>query len=119
MPNWARRMAEEIRIVSTSDSKTTDGVTSSGTAAGNAGHSWHRRERPLRLERRVEFPDYEGLRDFLDRAAELSEETGLYPNLSFGRTYANLTLFADESSGELSDAAESFAERIDALLRQG
>jgi hypothetical protein len=33
------------------------------------------------LERRYEFPDYPRLRDFLDRAAELSEREGLYPGL--------------------------------------
>ena len=72
----------------------------------------------MRLERRVEFNDYEALRDFLDRVADLSEETAIYPNLSFGRTYANLTVFADETSGEITDAAEAFAERIDAFLIQ-
>jgi 4a-hydroxytetrahydrobiopterin dehydratase len=69
------------------------------------------------LERRLEFDNYEALRDFLDRAGELSEETGVYPNLSFGRTYVNMTLFADEDSGELtSDEAERFAERVDSLV---
>jgi pterin-4a-carbinolamine dehydratase len=80
---------------------------------------WRRRERPLRLERRLQFPDYGATQDFLDAAAELSEETGIYPNLSFGRTYVNLTLFADESSGELTPALTDFAERLDALPGAG
>ena len=84
--------------------------------AADGGHPWRRRERPLRLERRVEFGDYEALRDFLDRAAALSEQTGIYPNLSFGRTYVNMTLFADEDSGELSADAERFAARIDGFV---
>lgn len=80
-------------------------------------HGWRRRERPPRLERRLEFPDYEQLRDFLDGAAELSEATDVYPNMSFGRTYVNLTLFADEDSGDISAEAQQFAERIDALAQ--
>jgi pterin-4a-carbinolamine dehydratase len=64
----------------------------------------------------LEFADYEALRDFLDRVADLSEETGIYPNQSFGRTYVNLTLFAEEGSDEISAAAEAFAERVDGFV---
>ena len=85
-------------------------------AQGGAAHPWRRRERPLRLERRLVFGGYEALRDFLDRAGDLSEETGIFPNLSFGRTYVNMTLFADDDSGELSAEAERFAQRVDGLV---
>jgi pterin-4a-carbinolamine dehydratase len=78
--------------------------------------AWRRRERPLRLDRRLEFPDYAATQAFLDASAALSEETGIYPNLSFGRTYANLTLFADETTGELTQELMGFAERLDALV---
>lgn len=81
-------------------------------------HGWRRRQRPLRLERRAEFADYDALRDFLDKVADLSEETGVYPNQSFGRTYVNLALFADEHSDEISAAAEAFAERVDGFLHE-
>ena len=77
--------------------------------------TWHRRERPLRLERRLEFADYEATRVFLERSETLSEETGIYPNLSFGRTYVNLTLFADEDGGEITPKLIEFAERIETL----
>jgi len=83
---------------------------------GGAAHPWRRRERPLRLERRLVFGGYEILRDFLDRAGDLSEETGIYPNLSFGRTYVNMTLFADDDSGELNAETERFAQRLDSLV---
>ncbi|MCG6941264.1 MAG: 4a-hydroxytetrahydrobiopterin dehydratase [Thiohalocapsa sp.] len=79
-------------------------------------HGWRRRQRPLRLERRLEFADYDALRDFLDQVADLSEETGIYPNQSFGRTYVNLTLFAEDGSNEISAAAEAFAERVDGFV---
>jgi pterin-4a-carbinolamine dehydratase len=78
-------------------------------------HAWRSRERPLRLERRLEFSDYETTRLFLERSELLSKETGIYPNLSFGRTYVNLTLFADEAGGEITPELKRFADRIDAL----
>lgn len=77
---------------------------------------WTHRERPLRLERRLEFPDYEATRAFLEQAGGLSEQLECYPNLSFGRTYVNLALFADEDSAVLSAVALSFAERIEQLV---
>lgn len=86
----------------------------SDTVAGDSG--WTRRERPLRLERRLEFADYQRTRDFLERTGALSESMDVFPNLSFGRTYVNLTLFADQESGELSAASLAFAERLDQML---
>lgn len=80
------------------------------------GHPWRERARPLRLERRVEFSDYEALRTFLDRVAELSESTDLYPNQSFGRTYVNLTLFAEEGAEQIEARLQTFAQQVDALL---
>ncbi len=79
-------------------------------------HGWRLRKRPLRLERRLEFASYEALRDFLDRVADLSEETGIYPNQSFGRTYVNLTLFAEEGADEIGAAEQAFAERVDGVV---
>jgi pterin-4a-carbinolamine dehydratase len=84
--------------------------------ADGGGHPWRERSRPLRLERRIEFGDYETLRDFLDRVAALSEQTGLYPNLSFGKTYVNFTLFADEGADTIGEGLWDFARKVDALL---
>ena len=53
---------------------------------------WTRRPRPDRLERRIEFDDYEATRVFLERLNELSESSNRFPDISFGRTYVNLTL---------------------------
>ncbi len=78
--------------------------------------SWQERKRPPRLERRYEFPNYEALRDFLDRAAELSEREGFYPDLGFGRDYVNVTIHAAEGEDELGDAQRRFAVELDALL---
>ncbi len=88
-------------------------------AKGSGAYGWRRRERPLRLERRLEFANYDGLREFLDRTADLSEQIGIYPNLSFGRTYVNLTLFADEGEQEMSAEAQAFADGVDELAGAG
>lgn len=78
-------------------------------------NQWQERSRPHRLERRYQFPDYATLRDFLDRAAELSERSGLYPDMGFGRDYVNVTIHADEGADELGVAQRRFAEQLDEL----
>ena len=79
---------------------------------------WTRRSRPDRLERRIEFADYESTRAFLERLNQLAEQQRRYPDLSFGRTYVNLTIRpAGEVENESLDASdEAFAAAIDALL---
>lgn len=79
---------------------------------------WQQRTRPVRLERRYEFKDYSTLRDFLDRAAELSEKEGLYPDMGFGRDYVNITIHVDEGQEELGELQRSFAEQLDILADQ-
>lgn len=80
---------------------------------------WEERNRPTRLERRYTFPDYRALRDFLDRAAELSEREGLYPDMGFGRDYVNITIHAAEGSDQLGPEQRRFAKQLDALLTAG
>ena len=75
---------------------------------------WTEGERPALLFRRFEFTAYPEARAFLDRLAGLSKETGLYPDLSFSRTYVNVTVYG--ASGEtIDEAARDFAVRADAL----
>ncbi len=81
-------------------------------------HQWQERKRPVRLERRYEFKDYSTLRDFLDKAAELSEEVDLYPDMGFGKDYVNITIHVDEGHEELGDQQHRFAEQLDALADQ-
>ena len=80
-------------------------------------HKWNERSRPLRLERRVEFPTYELTRDFLDRLGELSEKRKRFPDISFGKTYVNLTLQpeSEEKDATLSADDIKFASDIDGL----
>ncbi len=81
-------------------------------------HGWEERKRPIRLERRFEFETYSATRDFLDRLGSFSEETQRFPDISFGRTYVNITLRPlDESEGALLDDEDhAFAAGVDRLL---
>lgn len=77
------------------------------------GRPWEERSRPPRLERRYQFPGYEALRNFLDKAAELSEKEGYYPDMGFGKDYLNVTIHADDDSDGISDAKRRFAQQLD------
>lgn len=81
-------------------------------------HEWQERTRPVRLERRYEFRDYNTLRDFLDRAAELSEREGLYPDMGFGRDYVNITIHLEDGSDALGDEQHRFASELDQLANE-
>ncbi|MGB5305359.1 MAG: 4a-hydroxytetrahydrobiopterin dehydratase [Gammaproteobacteria bacterium] len=79
---------------------------------------WQERTRPVRLERRYEFQDYSTLRNFLDRAAELSERESLYPDMGFGRDYVNITIHVEEGVEELSNEQHRFARQLDQLASE-
>lgn len=76
---------------------------------------WTHNERPANLYRRFAFDDYAGTRDFLDRLADLSKETGAYPDISFGKTYANITIHAGDGK-TLTAEDFDFARRVNALV---
>lgn len=76
---------------------------------------WHERKRPVRLERRYNFDDYDSLRDFLDDAADLSEEMSYYPDMGFGKDYVNITIHLEEDAEGISDEQREFAARLDKL----
>ena len=80
--------------------------------------AWKERNRPNRLEKQYQFEDYEALRDFLDRAAELSEKQDYYPDMGFGRDYVNITIHAPEDSDAVTDEQRQFAEQLDALFNE-
>ena len=79
---------------------------------------WKERKRPNRLEKQYQFEDYEALRDFLDRAAELSEKQEYYPDMGFGRDYVNVTIHAPEDSEAVTDEQRQFAEQLDTLFNE-
>ena len=81
-------------------------------------HGWEERNRPIRLERRFEFETYSATRDFLDRLGSFSEDQQRFPDISFGRTYVNITLRPlDESEGlNYKEDDHAFAAGVDGLL---
>ena len=82
-------------------------------------HQWTPRPKPDRiewLERRIEFEDYASNRDFLDRLNDFCEQQGRYPDISFGRTYVNITLRAEGEEAPIGEADHAFAAAIDGLV---
>ncbi len=79
---------------------------------------WEKRKRPIRLERRYEFETYDATRDFLDRLGNLSESKKIFPDISFGKTYVNITLRPDsqKEDAQLTDIENKFADEIDGLF---
>ena len=80
---------------------------------------WHERKRPVRLERRYEFDSYEKTRDFLDRLGDHSESIKRFPDISFGKTYVNVTLRPESDSEDalLTDEDYKFSSEIDGLIQ--
>ncbi len=83
-------------------------------------HKWDEKTRPLRLERRFEFATYSLTRDFLDRLGDLCEKRNRFPDISFGKTYVNLTLKpeSEEENPNLTKFDKTFALEIDHLVNQ-
>lgn len=77
--------------------------------------NWERRKKPATLSRRFDFPDYAATRQFLDALADLSEADDLYPNISFGKTYATLTIEASDAEA-VGVREEGFAAKVDGLI---
>ena len=70
---------------------------------------WQERNRPIRLERRFEFETYHETRDFLDRLGTLSESKRIFPDISFGKTYVNITL---RPESETQDSPLTEVEKV-------
>ena len=78
--------------------------------------SWKERKRPLCLEKRFEFDSYDLTRDFLDKLGDHSEAIQRFPDISFGRTYVNITIRPVDEDGVLGDDDRFFASEIDGLI---
>lgn len=80
--------------------------------------NWEKRNRPMRLEKRFEFETYDLTRDFLDRLGSHSEAESRFPDISFGKTYVNITLRPEVEvpDAELTENDYRFAAEIDSIL---
>ena len=79
---------------------------------------WRQKKRPECLEKRFEFESYEKTRDFLDSLGDFCEKVKRFPDISFGKTYANITIRPSEKNekNEISSFDYEFATQIDLLL---
>ena len=79
---------------------------------------WKQKKRPECLEKRFEFESYEKTRDFLDSLGEFSEKVSRFPDISFGKTYANITIrpLENNEKEEISKDDHEFANQIDLLI---
>ena len=81
---------------------------------------WRQKKRPECLEKRFEFQSYEKNRDFLDALGDFCEKLNRFPDISFGKTYANITIRPSESNEieEISKDDYEFAGKIDLLYEE-
>ena len=81
---------------------------------------WRQKNRPECLEKRFEFESYEKTRDFLDALGDFCEKVNRFPDISFGKTYANITIRPLENNEkvEISEVDYDFASQIDLLIKQ-
>lgn len=77
--------------------------------------NWKESKNASSLEAKFVFEGYEILRDFLDDVAQLTEEMEVHPNISFGRDYASLIIYAQ--NGTLSEGERSVADKISKLAQ--
>ena len=73
---------------------------------------WTQRKRPLRLERRIEFPNYDATREFLDFTGDLSEREDCYPDMNFGSTHVSMTIHIEDEAAGLTDKQKLFIDEV-------
>ena len=80
---------------------------------------WRQKNRPECLEKRFEFASYEKNRDFLDALGDFCENLNRFPDISFGKTYANITIRPSETNEieEISKVDHEFATELDLLTK--
>jgi pterin-4a-carbinolamine dehydratase len=75
---------------------------------------WKPVTNPPSLFKRYEFASYARTREFLDRLMLISEESRIFPDLGFGKTYVNVTLRGEGSAMPSSPEIE-YASRANTM----
>ncbi len=88
------------------------------SSAPSLPEGWKSVAAPPSLFRRFQFDSYGDTRAFLERLAHLSKETGLYPDLGFGKTHVNVTVYGKDGRAPGDNEVE-FASRATALALPG
>ena len=80
---------------------------------------WRQKKRPECLEKRFEFKSYDENRDFLDDLGDFCEKVNRFPDISFGKTYVNITIrpLQNNEKEEISKVDHDFATQIDLLIQ--
>ena len=71
-------------------------------------------ERVPSFNQHFDFGSYGETRKFLDQMADLSKREGYYPDMSFGKTYVNISIDGD-SQADLSERKSCFIADMQAL----
>ena len=81
---------------------------------------WRQKNRPESLEKRFEFDSYNKTRDFLDALGNYCEKVNRFPDISFGKTYVNITIRPSEINDkeEISKVDHEFATKIDLIINR-
>ena len=72
---------------------------------------WNERESPLRIEKRFEFEEYSKISKFMEKIEKLCKEKDIYPNISFGKNFASISVFLDNQ--KISNKEKDFSKDID------
>ena len=74
-------------------------------------------ERVAPFNQRFDFGSYAETRRFLDQLADMSKREDYYPDVSFGKTYANISIDS-EGQAALRERNSSFIGNMQALATQ-
>lgn len=78
--------------------------------------NWKKRSNDKMLESRFEFENYDKLRDFLDIVAVKTDDLEHHPNISFGKNYASVAIYAKNET--LADIDFDLAKQINDAFKQ-
>lgn len=78
--------------------------------------NWTFRKRPARLERRIDFDNFDLTREFLDLTSEISERAGYYPDLNFSATHVNMTIHIENEEDGIEASQLCFAKEVSRVV---